>query len=191
MEIDYEKWHEGIGYDLETLKTASPRERAEIEGLLVGREIRDWRDVEALAALNSPRAKVLLQKAIASGDHRITTAVMSYAPELVSDKERTRALVAALTDSERYSGLSQALLEVESYHPPEIVDELLRGVLKRNGSAAVHFAAMLMFIHGKAKSAFDWDLRPFFLKFNTEDPAERRALYRELCEAIGVSADGG
>jgi len=57
-------------------------------------------------------------------------------------------------------------------------------VQKRGGDIAVHYAAMLMFIHGKAKSAFDWDLRPFFLRFNTEAPHERALACLELCARI-------
>ena len=27
MKIDYEKWHDGVGYDLEAIKSASPEQR--------------------------------------------------------------------------------------------------------------------------------------------------------------------
>ena len=186
MICNYEKWHDGIGYDLDILKTATPEELIEIENLLVSRGIHDWRDVEALAALNSPGARVLLRKALTSGNHQISSAVISYAPDLLSDEERARMLVAALNSSKIYEGLTQTLLEVEEFHPPEIVEALLRGVLERDGETAMQFAAMLMFIHGKATSSFDWELRPFFLKFLTDDRAERKALYLELCARIGV-----
>jgi hypothetical protein len=43
-----------------------------------------------------------------------------------------------------------------------------------------------MFLHGQAREPFDWDQRPFFLRFQTEDPAERRAAFRELCGRIGI-----
>jgi hypothetical protein len=70
-----------------------------------------------------------------------------------------------------------------------VIDALFRGLLKRDGGTAVHFSAMLMFLHGKAASSFDWDHRPFFLQFNTEDPAERRRCFRELCDRIGLKPD--
>ena len=68
-----------------------------------------------------------------------------------------------------------------------MTDALFRGVLQREGDVAVHFAALLMFLHGKAKEAFDWDQRPFFLDFNTADRAERRQRFRELCEKLGLN----
>jgi hypothetical protein len=36
MVMDYEKWHDGIGYDIATMKAATPEERSAIESLLAG-----------------------------------------------------------------------------------------------------------------------------------------------------------
>lgn len=187
MEIDYEKWHDGIGYDLEVLRAAPPADRAAIERLLLARGTKDWRDVEALAALDTPAAQAALRKALRSPDHEVRTAVHEYAPELVSDAERTDSLVHALERAEFYGGLTQALRQVERFHPPEVVQALLRGLRDRSGEVAVHFAAMLMYLHGKADSAFDMAQRPFFLRFATPDPAVRAQATRELCARIGIA----
>ena len=85
-----------------------------------------------------------------------------------------------------YGGLTQALEALPEYHPPEAMKALFRGALRREGEVAVHFAAMLYYLHGKAKVPFDWDHRPFFLKFHAPVGPEREALFRELCERIGV-----
>jgi hypothetical protein len=50
----------------------------------------------------------------------------------------------------------------------------------------VHAAARLAFIHKKAREAFDWELRPLFLKFNTADRGERTRAFRELSKLCGV-----
>lgn len=189
MVCTYDRWREGIGYDLEILKTATPEELVEIEELLLPRATEDWRDVEALAALDSPRARVALRKALKSSNHQVRTAVLRHAPALVSEAERTAALVAALEESDTYGGLTQALLQIQTYHPPQIIDALLRGVLARTDGAPVHFAAMLMFLHGQAKTPFDWDQRPFFLEFNPTGATKRRAVFRELCAKIGVDPE--
>src|SRR5262249_37349526 len=123
------------------------------------------------------------------GDHRVRTAIADYAPHLLKQDERTSLLVDALEHSAFYGGLTQALEQVETFHPQEVIDALFRGLLKRDGETAVHFAAMVTFLHGKAASSFDWDQRPFFLQFNTENAADRRRYFRELCERIGVNAD--
>jgi len=189
MIIDYEKWHDGIGYDLEIIRNATPEERSQIEDLLTSRPVSDWRDVEALAAIDSPRARVLLRKALRHTDHEVRAAVINHAPHLVSDAERSASLISALRHAEIYGGLTEALDQAESFHPPEVIDALFRGLLKRDGATAVHFAAMLMFLHGKAGTSFDWDQRPFFLQFHTENNIERRRCFRELCEKIGLDAD--
>lgn len=186
MVIDYDKWHDGIGYDIDIINQAAPEELVEIENLLVNRGVSDWRDVEALAALNSPRAKVLLRKALQSHKTEIRTAVIRHAPDLLSNAERTELLVNALQRARSFEGLDQTLQQVEAFHPPEVIHALLRGVLERDGETAVHYAAMLMFLHGKAESSFDWEQRPFFLQFNTDHRAEREKNYRELCAKIGV-----
>ncbi len=50
----------------------------------------------------------------------------------------------------------------------------------------MHFAGLLLFLFGQAKSRFDWDERPFLLTFATPDPAARRAAFISLCDRIGV-----
>ncbi len=67
----YERWHDGIGYDVALFETATPDELVEIENLLLSRSVDDWRDVEALASLDSPRARVALRKALQSSNHRV------------------------------------------------------------------------------------------------------------------------
>jgi hypothetical protein len=189
MVIDYEKWHDGIGYDLEALRAATGDERTRIEDLLLTRGVYGWREVEALAALATPKAHAALVRAMAQGKHEVRMAVLQHAPQLLGEAERTKALVTALERAEFYGGLTQALDEVETFHPPAVIDALFRGVLTREGDVAVHFAAMLAFLHGQATEAFDWAQRPFFLRFHTIDRREREAAFRELCAKIGVQAE--
>ncbi|MBK8978317.1 MAG: hypothetical protein IPM29_20635 [Planctomycetes bacterium] len=186
MVIDYERWREGTGYDLSSLAAATPTEREAIEALLVGHGVRDWRDVEALAALDTPRARSVLRETLAHGSAELAVAVLRHAGQLATDEQRTAVLVAALGSTTFYHGLTQTLLEVEEYHPPAVIDALLRGVLHRTCGEAIHFVAMLMFLHGRTREPFDWTERPYFLEFHTEDRQERERLFRDLCARIGV-----
>ena len=54
----------------------------------------------------------------------------------------------------------------------------------------VHAAALSLFLAGKAKEPFDWDERPFFLRFGSEDRAERLVAYRELQQRVGELEPG-
>lgn len=56
MKIGHTEWHDGTGYDLKALRELSGEEVKQVENVLVSRKDWDWRDVEALAAVNTPWA---------------------------------------------------------------------------------------------------------------------------------------
>ena len=189
MVIDYEKWHDGVGYDLDAIREASQDERQAIEILLFNRGTKDWRDVEALAALDTAGARAALRQAKYSHEHDVAMAVARYAPDLLSDEEQTAVIVRALQSAQFYEGLSEALDQAEEHHPPAVIDALLRGTMECDGDVAVHFAALVLYLHGKADSSFDMAQRPFFLTFNTPDRDERMRAFRELCRKVGLDPD--
>lgn len=188
MVLDHEKWRDGIGYDLDAIAAAaasSPKLAQQIEAILLSEGVKGWREVEALAALDTPRARKALRAAL-SGNTEVRMAVARHAPQLVPRRSEVASLVKALETGEFYGGLTQALDRVEQLHPTPVIDALFRGALTREGEVAVHFAAMLLFLNGKAKEPFDWEQRPFCLRFNSADRSERDAVFGELCERIGV-----
>jgi hypothetical protein len=186
MKIDFDKWHDGTGYDIGLFEQASPDELKEIENILLPRCGDDWRSVEALAALDSDRANEALRQTLSTADASVRMAIHRYAPTLPSHAQRIATLVQVLERASLHENLSAALDEVADFHPPEIVAALMRGLMAHDGSVACHFAAMLCFVHGKAASAFDWDQRPFFLRFNTDNLVEREVAARELFATLGV-----
>ena len=187
MEIDYEKWHDGIGYDLDAIRAATKTERKAIEQMLTEHTPRDWRDIEALAKINTKNAQQIIKKAIKDPDPDVRVAVTRFAPNLVTNSERSQSLIKALQSAEIFSGLSQALDDIEEYHPTEIKEALIKGLLSREGDVAVLFAAMLFYIYGKADEPFDMEQRPFFLRFNTENRAERERAFMELCRWLNIN----
>ena len=189
IEMDYDKWHDGIGYDLTLLKTANPSERNAIEQLLLNRGLSDWRDIEALAELDSEKAHAALRRILSHGSTELAMAVLRHAPQIASEAERIATLCSALHTGQFYGSLSGALDECAEFHPPEVIAELFAGLLYRSGDVATHFAGMLMYLHGRAQAPFDWDQRPFLLKFSTDTHSERVALFRELCTRIGLDPD--
>ncbi len=189
MVMDYEKWHDGTGYDLGALRSASAEERKAIEAILVHRGPRAWPDVEALAVLNTPRAQAAMQVALDHPNHEVRLAVTRHAPQLADAARRTASLVNALERAKFLGGLAEALDQAAVFHPPEVVAALFRGALNREESVAVHFAALLLFIHGKTNAPFDQTQLPFFRRFKTEDRSERETAFRELCNKVGVSAE--
>jgi hypothetical protein len=86
---------------------------------------------------------------------------------------------------ESFNGLAYALGIIEK-GSPMIRDALLRGARDR-AEVAPHFAAKLCQLAGKAKTEFDWEMRPFFLRFGEQSPPEERAkAYKELLKMISA-----
>lgn len=187
MAVDWERWHDGIGYDLALLQMATPTQLAAIENLLVSGGVRGWRDVEALAALGTARARESLRAAFGTASDEVRLAILQHAPELVSAGQRGAALVAALDTAGPFADLSSTLDEVAVFHPPEVIAVLWRGLQLREGEVAVHLAAMLFHLHGLSTEPFDWEHRDFFLRFNTQDAVEREAAIAELRRRIDRS----
>jgi hypothetical protein len=189
MKIGFEEWHDGIGYDIEALRRASQGERDAIEQILINHSPRDWRDIEALAEIKTKFARGAIKKAMKDPNPVVRIAVTRFAPDLVTDNEQPQSLLDALKNTEPFGGLAQVLDEVARYHPEEVKEALVKGSLNRKGEVAVHFAAMLFYLLGEAKEPFNWEKRPFFLRFDTEDRKERIKVFRELCQKIKIDPE--
>jgi hypothetical protein len=187
MEIDYEKWHDGIGYDIDAIRLASQTERQAIEQMLIHHTPRDWRDIEALAEIDTRSARETIKNAIKDPNPEIRVAVTRYAPNLITKRERSQSILKALQHAKIFGGLSQVLDDIEGFHPAEVKEALITGLLSREGDVAVLFAAMLFYLYGKAKEPFDMKQRPFFLRFNTENREERVQAFRELCKQLNIN----
>ena len=186
MTMDFDMWHDGIGYKLDVLTEATDEDKARILTLLVPPN--GWRDVEALAALETDGARAALHQALQSDNAEVRAAVLSRAPSTASDSERLATMLRGLNHGQFFGDLTSVLDQVKEFHPPEIVNALFRGLLVRPGEIAANYAAMLAFVHGKADSPFDWHLRPLSLKFNTDDRARRTQAFDELCELLELNS---
>jgi hypothetical protein len=185
MTMTFDMWHDGTGYDLDALKSLPDAEKQAIERILIDHNPRDWRDIEALGITNSPRARQVIESALKSPDPAIRREAQRQIPQQTNPNDRERLLIESLKRDSLFAGLGEAIDEAAEFHPPAVVDALFFGALNRDGESAVNFAALLFYIHGKADEPFDWNQRPFFLRFNTSDRAERKAAFVEMCEKLG------
>src|SRR5262245_46176842 len=139
MTIDYEKWHDGVGYDLDALKGLDPAEIDEIEAILIEHlnNPGDWRDVEALHTLGTPRAMKVLH---AARQHRVPD-VRSRVAQLSGDRDDIeQAIVSGLLDA---NGWSKALDMAEENGTPAVKQALLECARRGIPEARVNAAAML------------------------------------------------
>ena len=183
MIIGYEQWHDGDGYDVEALAALSPEERASAETVLITHLATkaDWRDVDALAALGTPGAMTAVKVAIKHGNSE----VRNHALEIMAAAGPEKAGPELEDDIVR--AVERGALDLAESHPtPRVKRALLDCARLADPTTRVNAAAMLMYLCGKAEEAFDWNQRPFFLRFGTEDNQELRAAWTELRERTGV-----
>lgn len=189
MVIDYEKWHDGIGYDLEALAQMSGPERAAVAKELSSRVASrrgEWRDLEALAALKTDDAKEALREGLKTRDlnMRLHTAyeLHEMGEDIALDTYIADALQRGGEEAETF-----ALSLAPHHDSPLLRAALLDCTHSGSKTVRVHAAALLFYFAGIAKSPFDWDHRPFFLEFGEEDRVRRTRAYAELRERIAAA----
>jgi len=186
MVIDYEKWHDGIGYDLTQIPLMSPEQRKDLEAELILklRDQGEWRDVEALLELDTPTARAAVEKA---AKHH-SPEVRNYAERhiTVDPAQREPRAIAAIKRAAAMSGIGHAVELAEECNTPDVRQAVLSMARTGNDSTTrVHMAALLYFLCGKSKKSFDWDHRPYFLRFGEKDStADFRAAWYELRDVL-------
>lgn len=187
MQPSYEQWHDGIPWDLEALKQLEAEELAEVEASLV-RRVDDWRVIEALDAIGSPPALTAIERALGHErlEVRIPAAECLARRELIDAARIEAILIQALAEATITNGMVMTFRFVQQHPTPAVLRRLLTCARSGHPDVRVHAAALVQFLHGKARSDFDMSKRAFYLRFNAKDPAERERAYAELCESIGV-----
>jgi hypothetical protein len=186
--IDYEKWHDGEGYDLAALADLSQAERSLVRDLMVGRPIA-WREIEVLEALADPRGWDAIEAAFES---RSIDTKLAAAVALERHGRLRLSIDAVVADTilrlrTIEGGSTRALLLAEQYPTDRVKEALLRASGRKN-EIAMHCGALLCYLCGKAREAFDWDLRPLFLRLAPDNNvSDRKAAYRELCALVGMT----
>jgi hypothetical protein len=192
--VSYERWHDGIGYDLNALAEVTETERRYISDMLLQR-VRSreahWRDIEALETLKLPESRAVLEEALKTAKPetrlRIAQALLAQGVPVEIDR-----IIADILKRGRYEdGLSAALDLAAEHATPYLREVLLDCARGGHPDVRVHAAALTLYLAGKAESPFDWNHRPFFLQFGEEDRTTREKAYAELCRRIGQPAPDG
>lgn len=188
MKIGYNEWHDGTGYDLKALRELSEDELKQAETLLISRKDKDWRDIEALAVLNTPRAVEALKECLQSPNIDVRLFAVRYLKEKNILDRVEEVLVNTLPSTKIGQGLTYALALAKDYPTEAIKQKLLWCSVHGNDDIRVHCAAMALFLYGKAASEFDVNQKIVF-KFGVKDKAKRIEAFPELCQILGISPD--
>jgi hypothetical protein len=190
MKLDYEKWHEGIGYDTRALSEMTPEERGQVIGILTARDT-TWREVEALAAIDLPEARKAVRQAL---EHRMSVDTRLAAAQALYEQGEMKDIGLFLARQIRQltridDGLTRALLMAEE-HPTSAVKQALLWASWNRTECAPHCAGLICFLAGASKEPFDWSLRPLFLRLGPNNSyIERKAAFDDLCKLVGMELD--
>jgi hypothetical protein len=189
MTIDVEKWRDGIGFDLEALKQVTPSERDTLVKTLEDRlkASGDWREIEALAAIGTTEAIDIIRQASKSGSSETRLHAAKQLAEIEGPESLDAAIVEGLRNTRLFGGFSKALDLAEQHPSPRIQEALVDLSLNGTEEQRIHCAAMALYLGGKADEAFDWNHRPFFLRFGDNDRNVQIEAYKELCSRLGVT----
>ena len=185
LELDFERWHDGDGYDLEALAEIDQSERGDAVHMLAQREP-TWREIEALETIDIPPAFMAIKRALRESDSIDTrlAAAESLANLGKLDEPLDAVLAREIRSLDANDGCTRALLMAEQ-HPTDAVKHALLEASQKRTASAMHCAGLLCYMTGVGKEPFDWDLRPLFLRLGPEEPEEDRdSAFRELCAMV-------
>jgi hypothetical protein len=189
LELDYGRWHDGDGYDLDALAEIDKSERGDAVYMLAQREA-TWREIEALETIDIPPAFMAIKRALRDSDSIDTrlAAAESLANLGKLDEPLDAVLAREIRNLDADDGCTRALLMAEQ-HPTDAVKRALLEASHKRTASAMHCAGLLCYLTGAGKEPFDWGLRPLFLRLGPEEPeADREAAFRELRRLAGMES---
>jgi len=188
MNMDYAKWHDGAGYDLDALRKLSIDEKEKVEDVLITHGVKDWRDIEALAEIGSEKALSAIKSALQSDKYEVRIKAIESLSEkkVVGEKEIETVLVETIPLVSILNGQTFTLRLAEKYPSSAVKRVLLWCALYGNDDIRVHAAALILYLYGITTSSFDWNYRPFYLRFGDKNLSNRKLAYDELCDKIQV-----
>ncbi len=185
MRIGFIEWHDGISYDLEALKEMSPAELKTVEELILARKDSDWRDVETLAALNSPASIQALRECLYSPNLDARLFAARFLKEMGIEERVEEVLLVTLPQTRIGEGMTYALALIEDYPSERLRRKVLWCSLEGNDSIRVHCAALALFLYGITTETFDTHF-PIVYEFNEPQRARRVPFFEELCRMVHV-----
>jgi hypothetical protein len=189
MNIDYYKWHDGIGYDLDALRQLSPQELLSVENRLIKRNNKDWRDVEALDVIGSERAINTIKKGLnrSNVEVKVESARKLKARGILNDAEMESFIVSILqTINDSDFGFIKIMDLAQEYPTTSVKQQLLWNTLYGQENIRVQSAALAYFLYGLSSSRWDNNYRSSYLQFKTNDLSQRKVTFSVLCHYIGV-----
>ena len=186
---DWQNWKEGQVYDLSALRAIEPKERGRAVAVLEARDA-TWREVEALATIDTPEALAAIRRAL---DHHLSIDTRLAAARVLADRDPSFDLDSFLARQIRRlhnpaEGLSRAL-ELARLHPSPSIHQALLWASYNATDCAPECARLLLELTGAA-SPTDPALQPMFDRLGYHNSSyDRQAAFERLSRLVGSELD--
>jgi hypothetical protein len=175
MIIDYGKWRDGEPYDIPALSEVTPEERDLLVDEICERGgSLDWRDVEALRALGTPKA--IARVGEAAGKQVDGAGIDAFMDDIAAQgwtPEIESRFIEKLERAAAMTGALDRLYEIaEEHQTPAILNQLMRNArISSDETVRYSMGAFMLYLTGHVDSryVFDTDHRPHLLGLNSDD----------------------
>lgn len=174
MIIDYSAWKEGTPYDIAALSEITTEERDLLTDELCAKSALDWRDVEALRALATPKAiqRIGLAAEKQTDGAGIEACMDDIAAQGWTPEIETR-FIEKLERAMSFTGALDRLNEIAESHPtPAVITQLMRNArIASDPTVRYSTGGFLLELtgHVDTRYTFDPDIRPHLLDLNSDD----------------------
>ncbi len=188
MQIDYGAWREGTPYDIAALAEITEEERDALTEELCAKGKLDWRDVEALRALATPKALARIGEAAATQtDGAGIEAFLDEVEQGWSPQIEAR-FIEKLELAQSMTGAMDRLFAIAEEHPtPAVMAQLLRNArIHSDPTVRYMMGAFLLELTGHADTRYTFDpaIRPHLLDLNSADYQAYKAAVAWLEEKV-------
>jgi hypothetical protein len=194
MALDYDAWKEGTPYDIAALAEVTAEERDLLTDEISARSSLDWRDVEALRALATPKARNRIREtAIEQTDG---AGIEAFADDIKKHgwtEDIERRFIDKLEAAASMTGALDRLYDIAEAHPTDAVLRQLFRNARVSSDPTVRYSmgAFLLYLSGHVESryVFDTDHRPHLLDLNSSDYAAYKAAVAWLQDKMANPKD--
>lgn len=188
MMLDYDAWRDGEPYDIAALEEVTEEERGLLTDEICEKGSLDWRDVEALRALATPKALKRIGKAAdTQTDGGGIEAFMDEVAQGWTPDLETR-FIEKLERVQSMTGALDRLYDIAEAHPtPAVMAQLLRNA-RIHSDPVVRYSMGAFLVeltgHADTRHTMDADIRPHLLDLNSADYAAYKAAVAWLTDKV-------
>lgn len=190
MIIDYSAWKEGTPYDIAALAGITPEEHDLLTDELCAKASLDWRDVEALRALATPKA--IQRIGLAAEKQTDGAGIEAFMDDIAAQgwtPEIETRFIEKLERATSFTGALDRLYEIAEAHPtPAVITQLMRNA-RIAGDPTVRYSTGGFLLeltgHVDTRYTFDPDIRPHLLDLNSDDYKTYKAAIAWLEQKVG------